>query len=98
MCLLFHCRAGVKLLADILHGILKEWGISANADDSPSAWQGVTCAENGVDILQLDFPGNPFDSTNILRGNKLLCMMVLLICDSRIIIITCYFDSCYYHH
>ena len=82
----------MKLLADILHGILKEWGISANADDSPSTWHGVTCAENGVDILQLKFCAKG------LRGNKLLCMMVLLICDSRIIIITCYFDSCYYHH
>ena len=92
MCLLFHCRAGVKLLADTLHGILKEWGISANADDSPSTWQGVTCAENGVDILQLKL------QLKGLRGNTLLCMMVLLICDSRIIIITCYFDSCYYHH
>ena len=81
----------MKLLADILHGILKEWGISANADDSPSTWHGVTCAENGVDILQLNI------NCRRLRGNKLLCMMVLLICDSRIIIITCYFDSCYYH-
>ena len=91
MCLLFHCLAGVKLLADILHGILKEWGISANADDSPSTWQGVTCAANDVDALQLKLPDQ------CLRGNKLLFMMVLLICDSRIIIITCYFDSCYYH-
>ena len=91
MCLLFHCRAGVKLLADILHGILKEWGISANADDSPSTWQGVTCAANGVDVLQLGYSYQGF------QGNKLMCMIVLLICDSRIIIITCYFDSCYYH-
>ena len=59
----------MKLLADILHGILKEWGISANADDSPSTWQGVTCAENGVDILQLNLHNNG------IRGNKLLCMM-----------------------
>ena len=81
----------MKLLADILHGILKEWGISANADDSPSTWQGVTCAENDVDILELNF------MRNSLGGNKLLCMMVLLICVSRIIIITCYFDSCYHH-
>ena len=92
MCLLFHCRAGVKLLADILHGILKEWGISANADDSPSTWPGVTCAQNDVDILELDFEENG------LEGNKLLYMTILLICVSRIIIITCYFDSCYYHH
>ena len=69
MCLLFYCLAGVKTLADILHGILKEWGISANADDSPSTWQGVTCAENGVDILQLDLQSED------CRGNKLLCMM-----------------------
>ena len=92
MCLLFYCLAGVKTLADILHGILKEWGISASADDSPSTWEGVTCAENGVDILKLHL------MCCDLRGNKLLCMMVLLICVSRIIIITCYFDSCYYHH
>ena len=63
MCLLFYCLAGVKTLADILHGILKEWGISANADDSPSTWHGVTCAENGVDILQLKF------RVKGLRGN-----------------------------
>ena len=88
---LFHCLAGVKPLADILHGILKEWGISANADDSPSTWQGVTCAENGVDILQLRLSCKRFG------GNEWLCIMLLLICDSRIIIITCYFDSCYYH-
>ena len=48
----------MKSLADILHGILKEWGISANADDSPSTWQGVTCAANGVDILQLGLSYN----------------------------------------
>ena len=84
--------AGVKLLADILHGILKEWGIMENADDSPSTWYGVTCAENGVDILQLKLKQCG------LRGNKLLCMMVVLVCVSRIIIIACYFDSCYYHH
>ena len=60
----------MKLLADILHGILKEWGISANADDSPSTWNGVTCAENGVDILQLDLQ---FDDD--CRGDKLLCVM-----------------------
>ena len=89
MCFLFNCVAGLKPLADILHGILNEWGISANADDSPSTWDGVTCAENDVDILELDL------NYKQLRGNKLLCMMVLLICDSRIIIITCYFDSCY---
>ena len=59
----------MKLLADILHGILKEWGISANADDSPSTWQGVTCAENDVDILELKI------SCKHLRGNKLVCMM-----------------------
>ena len=56
----------MKLLADILHGILKEWGISANADDSPSTWQGVTCAANGVDVLQLVI------SYQGLRGNKFL--------------------------
>ena len=66
---LFHCVAGVKTLADILHGILKKWGISTNADDSPSTWQGVTCTENGDDILELDFEQND------LRGNKLVCMM-----------------------
>ena len=82
----------MKLLADILHGILKEWGISANADDSPSTWQGVTCAENGVDILQLGLRNQG------LRGNKLMCMMVLLICVSRNNDITCCFYSCYYHH
>ena len=76
-------------MADILHGILKEWGISANADDSPSTWHGVTCAENGVDILQLDFQYS-------IGGNEWLYIMLLLICDSRIIIITCYFDSCYH--
>ena len=48
----------MKLLADILHGILKEWGISANAYASPSTWQGVTCAENGVDFLQLNLRNN----------------------------------------
>ena len=63
----------MKLLADILHGILKEWGISANADDSPSTWHGVTCSENGVGILHLKLKQYG------LRGNKLLCMMVLLI-------------------
>ena len=73
MCLLFYCLAGVKTLADILHGILKEWGISASADASPSTWEVVTCAANGVDILKLDLES--WD----LRGNKLLCMMVLLI-------------------
>jgi hypothetical protein len=83
---------GVKTLADILHGILKEWGISANADASPSTWEGVTCAANGVDILKLDL--ERWD----LRGNKLLCMMVLLICVSRIIMVTCYFYLFYYHH
>ena len=90
MCLLFYCLAGVKTLADILHGILKEWGISASADASPSTWEGVTCAANGVDVLKL------YLGDRDLRGNKLLCMMVLLICVSRIIIITCYFDSCYH--
>ena len=92
MCLLFYCLAGVKTLADILHGILKEWGISASADASPSTWEGVTCAENGVNILKLHLDYRD------LRGNTLLCMMVLLICVSRIIMVTCYFYSCYYHH
>ena len=78
-------------MADILHGILKEWGISTNADDSPSTWQGVTCAENGVDILQLNVGGKR------LRGNKLLCKIILLICVSRIIMVTCYFYL-FIHH
>ena len=82
----------MKLLADILHGILKEWGISANADDSPSTWPGVTCAENGVDILELFFEENG------LEGNKLLYMTILMICVSHIIIITCCYYLCYYHH
>ena len=81
-------------MADILHGILKEWGISTNADDSPSTWPGVTCAENGVDILELVFE----EYYHHLEGNKLLYMTILLICVSRIIIIACCFDSCYYHH
>jgi len=92
MYLLFYCLAGMKTLADILHGILKEWGISANADDSPSTWQNVTCAENGVDDLKLHFEENG------LEGNKLLYMTILLICVSRIIIITCCYYLCYYHH
>ena len=54
---------------------MKEWGISANADDSPSTWQGVTCAANGVDVLQLKLPNY---NDQGLRGNKLLCMMILL--------------------
>ena len=58
----------MKLLADILHGILKEWGISANSDDSPSTWQGVTCAANGVDILQLNLQRNSILKPR-LRGN-----------------------------
>ena len=92
MCLLFHCRAGVKLLADTLHDVLTELGICANADDSPSTWPGVTCAENGVDILELVF------EECYLEGNKLLYMTILLICVSSIIIITCCSYLCYYHH
>ena len=64
MYLLFYCLAGMKTLADILHGILKEWGISASADASPSAWEGVTCADKSNDIVQLNLRASN------LRGNN----------------------------
>jgi len=55
----------LKSSVDILHDIFKGWGIHVNADDSPSSWEGVTCAANGVDILAVNLRLKDLSGNNL---------------------------------